>query len=75
MEDKELKGRAQLLSDKMGFNSVNRVSEVALQIGIAVMEEKAYWGARIDGVLVSTMAEYITDGLKAREERIKAKRK
>ena len=75
LEDKELKVRAQKLSDRMGFNSVNRVSEVALKIGVSVMERPEYWSARLDGVLDGTMAEFIVTGLKEREKKRKADKK
>jgi hypothetical protein len=64
--DKTLKPRVEKLSAKMGFESINRVSEVALTIGIAVMENPYYWHARIDGVSDHTIAEYINDGLAKR---------
>jgi len=64
--DKELKPRVEALSSRMGFESVNRVSEVGLTIGIAVMESPDYWRARLEGVSDVQLAEYITEGLKKR---------
>ncbi len=70
--DKELHPRVQFLSDRMGFNSTNRVGEVALTIGISVMENPAYWSARLDGVLDTEIAKFINEGL---DKRMAEKRK
>jgi len=69
LTDKGLKPRVQKLSDKMGYQSTNRIGEVALAIGVAVMERPEYWSARLDGVTDEEIAKYIIDGLKAREEK------
>lgn len=65
--EERVEGEWQVMSDRMGYLSTNRVGEVALAIGVAAMERPEYWSARLDGVTDEEIAKYIIDGLKARK--------